>query len=327
MKKTTSEKIRLGIFVIIGTILLVVAAYLIGNQQNLFGNTYTINAVFKNVSGLQKGNNVRYAGINIGTVNGIEMQNDTAIRVSMLIQEKMRNHIKTNAIATIGSDGLVGSMVINVVPGNGTAPLIQSGDEIRAMSKIATVDMLSTLSVTNENAAQLTQDLLKVTASLNSGEGTLGRLLNDTLMANDLQQMLVNLKNASLGANTTIGQLNDIAKKINSDESAMGVLLNDSISAVKMQNIIAHLETSSVEIRDMTKDLNMVVGDIKDGKGALNYLATDTILTAQLQSTMQNVEQGVEQFNQNMEALKHNFLTRRYFRKQEKQERKNKPEE
>lgn len=327
MKKTTSEKIRLGIFVIIGTILLVVAAYLIGNQQNLFGNTYNINAVFKNVSGLQKGNNVRYAGINIGTVNGIEMQNDTAIRVSMLIQEKMRNHIKTNAIATIGSDGLVGSMVINVVPGNGTAPLIQSGDEIRAMSKIATVDMLSTLSVTNENAAQLTQDLLKVTASLNSGEGTLGRLLNDTLMANDLQQMLVNLKNASLGANTTIGQLNDIAKKFNSDESAMGVLLNDSISAVKMQNIIAHLETSSVEIRDMTKDLNMVVGDIKDGKGALNYLATDTILTAQLQSTMQNVEQGVEQFNQNMEALKHNFLTRGYFRKQEKQERKNKPEE
>ncbi|RKN80228.1 MlaD family protein [Ulvibacterium marinum] len=327
MEKTTSEKIRLGIFVIIGTILLVVAVYLIGNQQNLFGNTYTINAVFKNVNGLQKGNNVRYAGINIGTVSGIEMQNDTAIRVSMLIQEKMRKHIKTNAIATIGSDGLVGSMVINVVPGNGTAPLIQSGDEILAMSKIATVDMLNTLSVTNENAAQLTQDLLKVTASLNRGEGTLGRLLNDTLMANDLQQMLVNLKNASLGANATISQLNDIAEKFNSDESAMGVLFNDSISAVKIQNTIAHLETSSIEIRDMTKDLNMVVGDIKDGKGTLNYLATDTILVSQLQNTIQNVEQGVERFNENMEALKHNFLTRGYFRKQEKQQRKDKSAE
>ncbi len=327
MEKTTSEKIRLGIFVILGTILLVLAAYLIGNQQNLFGNTYTINAVFKNVNGLQKGNNVRYAGINIGTVSGIEMQNDTAIRVSMLIQEKMRKHIKTNAIATIGSDGLVGSMVINVVPGNGTAPLIQSGDEILAMSKIATVDMLNTLSVTNENAAQLTQDLLNVTASLNRGEGTLGRLLNDTLMANDLQQMLVNLKSASLGANTTISQLNDIAKKFNSNESIMGVLLDDSISAVKMQNIIAHLETSSIEIKDMSKDLNRVVGDIKGGKGALNYLATDTIFVSRLQNTMQNVEQGVERFNQNMEALKHNFLTRGYFRKQEKQERKDKREE
>lgn len=327
MEKTTSEKIRLGIFVILGTILLVVAVYLIGNQQNLFGNTYTINAVFKNVNGLQKGNNVRYAGINIGTVSGIEMQNDTAIRVSMLIQEKMRKHIKTNAIATIGSDGLVGSMVINVVPGNGTAPLIQSGDEILAMSKIATVDMLNTLSVTNENAAQLTQDLLNVTASLNRGEGTLGRLLNDTLMANDLQQMLVNLKSASLGANTTINQLNDIAKKFNSNESIMGVLLDDSISAVKMQNIIAHLETSSIEIKDMSKDLNRVVGDIKDGKGALSYLTTDTTLVSQLQSTMHNVEQGVERFNQNMEALKHNFLTRGYFKKQEKLERKDKLEE
>ncbi|WP_422080946.1 MlaD family protein [Ulvibacterium sp.] len=327
MERTTSEKIRLGIFVIIGTLLLVIAAYLVGNQQNLFGNTYTINAVFKNVNGLQKGNNVRYAGINIGTVSGIEMRNDTAIRVSMLIQEKMQKHIKTNAIATIGSDGLVGSMVINVVPGNGTAPLIRSGDEILTISKIATVDMLNTLSVTNENAAQLTQDLLKVTASLNRGEGTLGRLLNDTLMANNLQRTLINLKKASFGANTTISQLNDIAKKFNSNESVMGVLLSDSISAVKMQRIIAHLEASSSELSGMSKDLNRVVGDIKDGNGALSYLATDTTLVSQLQSTMQNVEQGVERFNQNMEALKHNFLTRGYFRKLEKQERKDKQEE
>ncbi len=322
MEKTTSEKIKLGLFVVLGTIVLVFGAYQIGNQENLFGETFTINAVFKNVSGLQKGNNVRYSGINIGTVNRIEMENDTAIRVSMLLQEKMRSHIKKNAIATIGTDGLVGSMVINIVPGAGNATLVQEDDEIASLSKIATADMLSTLSVTNENAALLTEDLLKVTASLNKGEGTLGRLLNDTVMGNDLKQTLTNLKFMSSEANTTIAELNKIVQQFDTQKSVAGVLLADSISGEKIRNVIGNLESSSIEIEKITKDLNSVVGNIKDEKGAVNYLATDTLLVNQLQNTMKNIDQGMERFNENMEALKHNFLTRGYFKKQEKEQKK-----
>ena len=322
MEKTTSEKIKLGLFVVLGTIVLVFGAYQIGNQENLFGETFTINAVFKNVSGLQKGNNVRYSGINIGTVNRIEMENDTAIRVSMLLQEKMRSHIKKNAIATIGTDGLVGSMVINIVPGAGNATLVQEDDEIASLSKIATADMLSTLSVTNENAALLTEDLLKVTASLNKGEGTLGRLLNDTVMGNDLKQTLTNLKFMSSEASATIAELNKIVQQFDTQKSVAGVLLADSISGEKIRNVIGNLESSSIEIEKVAKDLNSVVGNIKDEKGAVNYLATDTLLVNQLQNTMKNVDQGMERFNENMEALKHNFLTRGYFKKQEKEQKK-----
>jgi len=322
MNKTTSEKIRLGIFVLIGTVLLLFGAYQIGNKENLFGATITVHAVFKNVNGLQKGNNVRYSGINIGTVDRIEMENDTAIRVSMLIQQKMRHHIKTNAIAAIGSDGLVGSMVVNVVPGEGNAPLIQVDDEIQSLSKIASADMLSTLNVTNENAAMLTQDLLKITASLNKGEGTLGRLLNDTVMGNDLKQTLINLKFMSRDANTTIAELNKIVRQFDTKESVAGILLRDSLSGEKMRNVISHLETSSMEIEKMAKDLSAVMGDINEGKGAVNYLTTDTVLVDQLQHTMKNVDQGVERFNENMEALKHNFLTRGYFKKQAKRKEK-----
>ena len=90
MGKSTSENIRLGVFVILGTALLVIGAYLIGNRQNLFGNTMTINVVFTNVNGLQKGNNVRYAGINIGTVSSIKMKNDSIINVGMLIDANMQ---------------------------------------------------------------------------------------------------------------------------------------------------------------------------------------------------------------------------------------------
>lgn len=322
MAKTTSENLKLGIFVVLGTLLLLAAAYLIGNRQNMFEKTFSISAVFKSAGGLQNGNNVRFSGINVGTVNKIAMVNDTTIRVHMILEEKMLRHMHKDAIASVGSDGLVGSMIVNIVPGEGMAPYIASGDELTSYSKVATQDMMNTLNTTNENAALLTADLLKVTRSLTKGKGTLGKLLNDTIMATDLQQTIINLKNTSNNANKMLTVLNDRVNQLDLEESVAGVLLNDTVSAGNMRHVIANLKTSSIEIEKMTQDLNAIIGGIKDGDGALHYLAQDTTLVNQLDRTMQNIEQGTERFNENMEALKHNFLTRRYFRKLEKREKK-----
>ncbi|UGU14673.1 MlaD family protein [Sinomicrobium kalidii] len=322
MKKTASEKIRLGIFVITAGVFLLVAVYLIGNNQSLFGKTFTINTVFTNVNGLQSGNNVRFSGINVGTVKAVEMENDTTIRVYLVIEEKMLKHIKKDAIATIGSDGLVGNMILNIIPGKNSVEHVQEGDQIASYTKIGADDMLNTLNVTNENAALLTADLLKVTQALTRGDGTLGRLLNDTVMAADLGQTVINLKHASYRTDRIIRDLDLRLKDIRLDESVAGVLLKDTIAGAKMRHIIANLESSSVEMNDMVKNLNNLVGEIKDGKGALNYLATDTTLVRRLERTMQNIEEGTGSFNENMEALKHNFLFRGYFRRLEREQRK-----
>ncbi|MCK0146824.1 MlaD family protein [Arenibacter sp. F26102] len=322
MAKTKLENLKLGIFVVLGTALLVVAAYLIGNRQNMFSKTIPISAIFKNANGLQNGNNVRFSGINVGTVNKIEMINDTTIRVRMIIEEKMQDHIKKDAVATIGSDGLVGSMLINIVPGEGKTNHIGPGDELQSYSRVATQDMLNTLNLTNENAALLTQDLLKVTRSLTQGEGTFGMLLNDSQMASELHQTITNLKLSSREANIVIGEMNKIVKQFDLDNSIAGVLLKDSISGDKMRNVISHLENSSIEIEKMSTDLNSVIMDIKKGKGAINYLSSDTLLVQQLETTMENVTEGVKNFNEITEALKHNFLTRRYFKKKEKEQKK-----
>ena len=322
VNKTSIQNLKLGLFVVLGTVLLLMASYLIGNRQNMFVKNFTVNAVFRNVNGLQVGNNVRFSGINIGTVDKIEMMNDTTIYVYMKMEEKMRSHIKNNAIATIGSDGLVGSMLVNIVPGVGEAPSVQQGDQLVSYSRIASQDMLNTLNVTNENAALLTSDLLKVTQSLVEGKGTLGRLLNDTQMADDLKATITNLKYSSNKVNTTLDELQKAIEGTRSDESIAGVLLSDSISATKLKNIIQNLETSSVEINRMTQNLNAVVEDINKGEGMLHMVATDTAMANHLMKTMQNIEEGTEKFNENMEALKHNFLTRGYFRKLEKEQKK-----
>ena len=322
MERSAAEKIKLGIFVIVGTALLVVAAYLIGNRQNLFGSTFTIHAVFRNVSGLQNGNNVRYSGVNVGTVKRIQMVNDTTIAVSMMLQQNIVRHIKTDAIATIGSDGLVGSMIVNIVPGDGMAPQVSSGDTIVSYSRIGADDMLSTLNKTGENAALLTSDLLQVTDALKQGRGTLGRLLNDTTMAIDLEQTIRNLKIASSSANQTIRQLNDLLDQENYQYSVAGVLLTDSVLGQKMKYTMENIEVSSEQIASMSRRLDSLIGDIAQGEGALNYLAKDTTFVNNLDATIRNLEEGTARFNENMEAMKSSFLTRGYFKKQEKEARK-----
>ncbi len=87
MKKDTSQNIKLGIFVILGSLLLVLTVYFIGSKKDLFQSTSKISSVFKNVSGLQIGNNVRLSGVNVGTVRGIKILTDTAIVVDMFIDE------------------------------------------------------------------------------------------------------------------------------------------------------------------------------------------------------------------------------------------------
>lgn len=322
MKKTKSQEIRLGLFVIFSTILFVLAVYLIGQKKNMFKKTFTISSYFQNVHGLQKGNNVRYSGINIGTVKDIEMVNDSTIKVDMSVEETITTYIKKNAIATIGSDGLVGNMIVNILPGTGYDDVITNGDIIQSYSKIGAEDILSTLSVSTENAAILTSDLLKITQAMIKGKGTLALLLNDSLMAKDLKHSVTNLQTASQSASNTLNEINQIVTSLRTNKSTMlGMLLNDSISGKKIKSTVKNLETSSKEMETMLFNINMAVNDFNKSKGAYYYIVKDTSLVKDLKSTLKNINEGTDKFNQNMEALKHNFLTRSYFKKLERQEK------
>ena len=318
MEKTTSQKIRLGLFVIIGLLIFILAVYFIGDKQKMFGKTNHLEAVFNNVNGLQLGNNVRYSGISVGTVRGIEMINDTTIRVDMIIDKTIFTHIKKNAIATIGSDGLVGNMIINIIPGIGEEASVQPGDEIRSRNRVSTDDIFNTLSKTNKNAATLTANLLKITDKMMDGKGTMGSLINDTLMARDLKETMRYLKLTGKGASETVLKLNQLIESLDSKDNVIGVI-KDSAVAQKIKNMVTNLDQSSVGIDKAITNLNATIKNIKDGKGAINYLSNDPKLVRNIDSTMTNINQASFRLNENLEALKHNFLFRGYFRKLEKE--------
>jgi phospholipid/cholesterol/gamma-HCH transport system substrate-binding protein len=317
MEKTTSQKIRLGLFVIIGLLIFILAIYFIGNKQQMFGKTEHLKAVFTNVGGLQLGNNVRYSGINVGTVQEISMINDTAIIVDMIIDKSIFKNIKKNAIATIGSDGLVGSMIINIVPGKGVADFVEANDVITSFNRIRSDDMLTTLNTTNQNAALLTADLLKITKEITEGKGTVGILINDTVMANDLKKTMRYLKITSQGTSESVVKLNQLITNLNKKDNVVGVL-SDTVVANKIKSITINLEKSSREINKVVENLNATILNVKDGKGAINYLSNDPKLVKNIDSTMININQASSRLNENLEALKHNFFFKGYFKKQEK---------
>lgn len=321
MEKTASQKIRLGLFVIIGLLLFILAVYFIGDKQKMFGKTYHLKAVFNNINGLQLGNSVRYSGISVGTVKGIEMVNDTAIRVDMIIDKAIFPFIKKDAIATVNTDGLVGNMIINIIPGKGNEPAVQPGDEIHANNRIRTEDMLNTLSITNKNAAKLTANLLKITNEINDGKGPLSSILKDTIISRDLKETMHYLKLTSKGASETVSKIDKLVASLDNKDNVVGVI-KDSAVANKIKKMVTNLDQSTTEINTVIANLNATILNIKDGKGTINYLSNNPELVQKIDSTMTNINEASLKLSENMEAMKHNFLFKGYFKKQEKEKAK-----
>jgi len=201
MKKTSGFTWKLGMFVMIGLVLFVFTVYLIGKQKNLFGSTFHLNAKFKTVSGLKVGNNVRFSGINIGTVNGIELITDTSVMVELVIREKYQEFIKTDARASIGSDGLMGDKVLTISPGISGDSIIKGrvkdDDLIASKNAIEMEDVMSSIKTSVDNAGIITGQLAEFTYKMNNGNGALSRLISDQQFANSIKGTLTNLQTSS----------------------------------------------------------------------------------------------------------------------------------
>ncbi len=192
-------KARLGFFVATGIVLFVIAIFYIGRQKHLFNPVFKVNSKFSSVSGLQVGNNVRFSGINVGTVDNIFIINDSTVKVEMLIDQDVQKFIKTDCQITIGSEGIIGDRVINITQGNGDSPVAKEGQFLQSIEPIETDQIVANLKVTVENAEVVSGELAEIMYNINRGHGTLGRLIHDTSIAQNIDQTIENLKKGTKG--------------------------------------------------------------------------------------------------------------------------------
>jgi len=201
MKTSGGLKWKLGLFIVVGLVLLVFGLFFIGKQKNLFVSVFQLKAVFNNVSGLKVGNNVRFGGIAVGTVDGIQLLNDTSVQVNMNIKSEVRRFIKQDASASIGSDGLVGDRVVLISPGSMNREPVKDNETLVSHAPVETEQIMAGLKASADNAAIITQQLAEVAYKVNHGHGIIARLLGDSSMGNNLNATMVNLKKGSAGLN------------------------------------------------------------------------------------------------------------------------------
>jgi phospholipid/cholesterol/gamma-HCH transport system substrate-binding protein len=193
MKKESGFKWKVGMITVIGFVLFLGAIFFIGKQKNLFGSVFRIEAVFNNVSGLKVGNNVRFGGINVGTVDDIQLVSDTSVRVVMIIQTNLRKYIKKDAGATIGSEGLMGDKVVVISPGTAGAEVAEN-DVLESSAPIEMDQIMGSLKTSADNVSIISHQLASVAYKINNGNGVLARLLGDSAFARNITTTVSNLK-------------------------------------------------------------------------------------------------------------------------------------
>lgn len=214
MEISTSQKIKTGAFVIGSLVLLLILIFLIGQQKNMFGGTFSVKARFKTISGLKEGNYVRFAGINVGSVDNISIVNDTTVSVVMVLQNKIKPFIREDVLASIGSDGLMGDKLVVISPGSANARPVKNGALIGASNPVDVDHIINNLSKISDHAEVMTSSLSNVMTKIDNGEGTLGRLINSDKLMNTLQGTLTS-------AQETVGSVKKTASSVTDNMDAV----------------------------------------------------------------------------------------------------------
>lgn len=325
MKKKTLNHAKLGVFVTAGILFLVLLLYTIGKNHHLLGNNFEIRARFPNARGLMPGNNVRFAGLDAGTVRQVRALNDSTIEATLLIKAEMKGYIKKNGRAFISTDGIMGNKLVNIESSGFPGPPIEEGDILLSKKGADTDEMLAILNNTNNDLAIIASSL-KTTISRINASKFLWTVMDDSTLPLNIRSAFMRFRESGDKMSRMMDNLESASAEISSGKGTMGQLIRDSAIAYSIKDAIREIrktgrdmDSVTISIRGMIDSVNR---DIYLSKGMAGSILKDSLMSSHFSSTVKNLEEGTRRFNENMEALKHNFFFRSYFRKIEKKEKK-----
>ncbi len=293
MKTTAGTRLRVGIFVLVALVIGGSIAFAIGAQENLFSPKTTYYAIFADVGGLQKGNTVRVAGVNVGSVTDVTIAESGRIEVYFRVIDKATHLIRGElgsaligegpkpSFAAIGSKGLLGDRIIEISVGaddypewNPDEPIpVSVGGGIMALAERTLVeaegtarnlrlatDPFSDQEFSNDLKATA-RNLAKASGAIANGEGTIARLMNDPELGRDVKGAVKELRAAGKQVAELGENLNKITGDIQTNEGTAHALIYGKEGADAIRNI-----------RDTFGQLNTILTDVREGDGAVNQL-------------------------------------------------------
>lgn len=311
--------VTVGIFVVLGLVFLVAGILVIGNIHQTFSKKLRVTTLFDDVNGLQKGSNIWFSGVKIGTVKQVDFYGASQVKVVMNIDREAQQYIRKDAKVKISTDGLIGNKILVIYGGSERVSFVTEDDTLGVEKTLSTEDMMSTLQENNLNLVSITSDFKIISKKLAAGEGTIGKLLNDDAVFKNIEATTASLNAASNKAQQLMTSLTTFTSKLNQK----GTLANDLVTDTVM---VASLRSTVKELNEVAGNASVFIADLKqsanDPKSMVGTLLKDEQSAAHLKETMKNLDSGSKKLDEDLEALQHNFLLRKYFRKKAKAEKK-----
>ena len=326
MKSTSTKRaVIVGIFVFLGLAIFIVTILTLGSQRKTFARSITIKSLFDDVNGLQKGNNVWYSGVKVGTIKKVLLTGNGSVEVDMGIEQHSRQFIRKDAKAKISSDGLIGNKIIVIYGGSLQSPEVETGDILGIQKLLSTDDMMNTLAKNNDNLLELTNDFKVISKRIVDGQGTIGKLLTDQSLANDLNATMLTLKRASVNMADLSSNLSIYTSKLQSKGSLANDLVSDTVIFSRLRSTVAQLQQVAATSESVVNNLKSASNDLNTGlnndKTPAGMLLHDEQAAANIKLTLQNLQTGTKKLDENLEALQHNYFLRGFFRKKARREK------
>ncbi|MBW3466320.1 MlaD family protein [Arthrospiribacter ruber] len=318
MRNDNKKSVIVGIFVLIGIAILVAGIMTMGGQQKKFVKSISLNAVFDDVAGLQVGNNVWFSGVKIGTVRRINFYGDSQVEIVMNVEEKVREYIRKDSKATIGSDGLIGNKIIVIYGGTTQAPSVESGDRLQAEMPLDTDRMMETLQENNLNLVTITENLKVLTSKIAEGQGIVGTVMTDSLLGENFKNTLKNLEIASVNSNRMVAEMNKFAQNLNKEGNLFHDLSTDQELYKNLRESIAELQSTASNANEMTQNLNTVTQKLNEKDNTLGMIINDPEFAERLKQTLIYADSSAMNLNRGLEALEYTWPFRRGFRRMER---------
>lgn len=309
----------MGVFTLIGLVIFVAAIFLLGGKQSRFSKTVALKTVFDNASGLKVGNNVYFSGVKIGTIKRISLEGSSQVEIDFAIGVDSRQYIRKDARVRVSSEGFIGNKTLVIEGGSVNVELVEDNDLLHSAESLDTEKMMSTLQVNNENLVAITGDIKKMSERVANGEGAVGALLSDSLMAVQFKAIMASLTQTAANTERVTTALNAFTNKLNTEGSLANELLTDTMVYASLRSSAAQLQGITQTTAALVQNLEKASGKVNSSDNTLGTLLNDAQMAEQMKRTMENLEQSSAKLDQNMEALQHNFLFRGYFRRQAKE--------
>lgn len=316
MRSTKNRRaVMVGIVVAAGLAIFMLGVFTLGGQKKTFASTITLNAVFKDINGLQKGNNIWYSGVKVGTIRSVKFSPDSRVMVELNVEDRVIPFIHKDSKAKVSSDGLIGNRIVVIYGGSPNAPQIVEGDTLIVENLTSTEGMMDTLQMNNRNLLAITENFKALSNEIMAGKGTAGQLLVKDDLANTLQTTLNTLNQASRNAENLTASLSAYVKDFHKPGTFANELVNDTAVFNGLRRSVRDIHAAAINVEEVSAKLNST-------NSPVGVLLNDPKAASDIQQTLHNLNSGTAKLDTNMTALQHNWLLRGYFKKQKKQQEK-----